>query len=126
MTRINVVPVSELVDKHLLAEYRELPRVYALSKNWFLGNCPTELPDTYRLGKGHVLFFYDKLRFIFDRHAELFNECRNRGFNAQYAPKAEQIKWAPKLMKLDYTPTREALRLNRERIAERLATMRRP
>ena len=27
MTRINVVPVKELSDQHLIAEYRELPRV---------------------------------------------------------------------------------------------------
>lgn len=27
MTRINVIPVSELSDQHLIAEYRELPRV---------------------------------------------------------------------------------------------------
>jgi hypothetical protein len=26
MTRINVVPVQELTNKHLMAEYRELPR----------------------------------------------------------------------------------------------------
>ena len=27
MTRINVVPVKELSDQHLIAEYRELQRV---------------------------------------------------------------------------------------------------
>lgn len=32
MTRINVVPVTELTDKHLLAEYRELPRIFGASK----------------------------------------------------------------------------------------------
>ena len=26
MTRINVIPVEELSDQHLMAEYRELPR----------------------------------------------------------------------------------------------------
>lgn len=31
MTRINCVPVRELGGKHLVAEYRELPRVYALA-----------------------------------------------------------------------------------------------
>ena len=28
MTRINCVPVEELTDKHLGAEYRELPRLF--------------------------------------------------------------------------------------------------
>ena len=30
MTRINCVPVTELHDRHLVAEYRELPRCFAL------------------------------------------------------------------------------------------------
>ena len=28
MTRINLTLVSELTDQHLMAEYRELPRVF--------------------------------------------------------------------------------------------------
>ncbi|MGP2427932.1 pyrimidine dimer DNA glycosylase/endonuclease V, partial [Escherichia coli] len=28
MTRINLTLVSELADQHLMAEYRELPRVF--------------------------------------------------------------------------------------------------
>lgn len=35
MTRINVVPVSELVDKHLVAEYRELPRIYKAAQKFY-------------------------------------------------------------------------------------------
>lgn len=31
MTRINCVPVTELSQKHLVAEYREIGRVYALA-----------------------------------------------------------------------------------------------
>jgi len=27
MTRINLLPVKELSDQHLMAEYRELPRI---------------------------------------------------------------------------------------------------
>lgn len=30
MTRINLIPPSELHYKHLVAEYRELPRVFGL------------------------------------------------------------------------------------------------
>ncbi len=32
MTRINCVPVEELSGPHLVAEYRELPRVFALAQ----------------------------------------------------------------------------------------------
>lgn len=31
MTRINLTLVSELTDQHLMAEYRELPRVFGAS-----------------------------------------------------------------------------------------------
>lgn len=31
MTRINRIPVEELSRQHLVAEYRELPRVFALA-----------------------------------------------------------------------------------------------
>ena len=31
MTRINLTLVSELADQHLIAEYRELPRVFGYS-----------------------------------------------------------------------------------------------
>ena len=33
MTRINCIPVEELSTPHLIAEYRELPRVFALAHN---------------------------------------------------------------------------------------------
>ena len=36
MTRINVIPVDELVNKHLLAEYHEITRVFGLVKKSIL------------------------------------------------------------------------------------------
>ncbi|RMH22117.1 MAG: endonuclease [Gammaproteobacteria bacterium] len=124
MTRINVVPPSELHDKHLLAEYRELPRVFGASKKWHArGGRVRDLPKTYRLGKGHVLFFYDKLQFCFSRQMAIYKECKRRGFNVQYAPSHDLIGWAPNYLLGNYLPTRAALRINRQRIRERLATM---
>lgn len=62
MTRINLVPVQNLCDQHLLAELRELPRIpNAVEKGRYsLLNVPTE----YVLGKGHVTFFYDNFKTI--------------------------------------------------------------
>lgn len=48
MTRINVVPVEELSDAWLIAEYRELPRV--LNGNFSI----KDAPNRYKLGTGHV------------------------------------------------------------------------
>lgn len=124
MTRINVVPVTELHNKHLLAEYRELPRVFGAARKWYeQGKRHDELPTTYRLGKGHVLFFYTRLGYCWKRQHELFRECINRNFQVRLEPTRELIAWAPPWMMHDYTPTRNALRINRERIEERLEAM---
>lgn len=120
MTRINLVPPSELCDQHLLAEHRELTRIpnAVLRGRYSLENQPKE----YTLGKGHVKFFYDKLWFLLDRYLEIDQECRARGFDVK-------DKWPIKTSLLDvglflnYTPTPEALALNRARIAERLEAM---
>lgn len=116
MTRINVVPVSELCDQHLLAEHRELTRIpNAVAKGKFhLRGQPTE----YKLGEGHVRFFFNKLAFLKKRYDALHAECKRRGFNVQYFW-AENLPNDPSLW-LDYKPTAAALAINRERIAERM------
>ena len=127
MTRINVVPVTELHRKHLLAEYRELPRLYELSRKWakrvnarnYEGPY-REIPDQYVLGRGHVLFFYNKLGYIHRRHGELYDECQRRGFNVNFPPAKRQVAWAPTWLMNDYSPTTHALEINRQRILERM------
>lgn len=121
LTRINVIPVEELHDKHLLAEYRELPRIFKASRKWHdRGGRVRDLPQTYRLGKGHVLFFYDKLQFCFARQRALVAECRKRGFNVQFDPSRDLIDWAPPYLLGGYMPTKRALQINRQRIKERM------
>ena len=118
MTRINVVPPRELTDKHLVAEYRELPRVFGLSSNWLRRGKDTKVPKTYTLGKGHVAFFYDKVRFLEHRYAELVAEMRRRGFKVQY-PKPRHVPVSEDVLN-HYTPTAKALAINRQRITDRL------
>lgn len=125
MTRINVVPVDELCDKHLLAEYRELPRIYGAAKRWYVNQGTLkDIPPTYRMGKGHVKFFFIRLTFCYNRHRQLYHQCLFRKFNVQYGPRLEAVEWAPAWMMNDYDPTPEAFAINRERIAERLRAMR--
>ena len=68
MTRINLVAPSMLTDQHLFAEYREITRLFALVRaacdKHPASAIRSKIPDSYRLGVGHVLFFYDKLGFI--------------------------------------------------------------
>ncbi len=66
-------------SKLLLAEHREITRIpNAVRRGRFsLGNLPT----TFRLGAGHVRFFYDKLGYLGERYGRLLAECQRRGFN---------------------------------------------
>lgn len=116
MTRINVVPVEELCDQHLLAKHRELRRIpNSVARGRFsLAGQPTD----YKLGEGHVRFFFDKLAFLNRRYAALHAECLARGFNVTN-------RWPEDLpaddrLWLDYAPTVEALKTNRERISVRM------
>lgn len=120
MTRINVVPVAELCDQHLLAEHRELTRI---PNGIMEGKLKLEYPDRpaeYTLGTGHIKFFTNKLRFLYARYQLLDQECIARGFAVQHI-------WPSRLMNSttlrywdDYRPDNRALRLNRARIEERM------
>lgn len=115
MTRINCIPVNELTDKHLIAEYRELPRVFKLArelKKW-------EKPEHYTMGTGHVKFFYDKLAYCEKRFHRLIGEMKKRGFNPQF--EEIPINEAPLHLYNDWVPTAQAMEINRQRIKERLS-----
>lgn len=115
MTRINCVPVTELSRAHLLAEYRELPRISALARK--VVNAPKE----YCLGKGHVLFFYDKGEWLRKRfEQEIVPELKSRNIK----PKYETYRTHPEGLNKDWNPREQDLELNRQRIAERLGSRR--
>lgn len=122
MTRINVVKPRELGNRHLLAEYRELPRVFRLARAWFdRGGQVEELPREYTLGKGHVMFFYDKGLWLFNRQFDLYGECLERGFAVKHDPARarEDFFLMPAHLFNNWKPTRAAIALNRARIRER-------
>jgi len=115
MTRINVgILPKELSDKHLLAEHREIKRI---------PNCIAKgkynmdgIPDKFKLGTGHVKFFYNKLEYLFTRYVKLYLECKNRGFNVQNYSKA----WdnLPEELLNNYEPTEDDRKLIQQRIIE--------
>jgi hypothetical protein len=128
MTRINCVPPRELTDKHLVAEYRELPRVYALAEKAVKrGERPDDVrnPERYTMGKGHVRFFYSRLGYITTRYSALITEMIRRGFKPQFrsAPLAlRYIETIPANWWRDWEPNGLALEINRRRISERTTT----
>lgn len=124
MTRINVVPVADLVNLHLLAEYRELPRVFALAAAASLRpDWRKKQPEAYTLGRGHVLFFYDRLKWLARRHRQLVRELQRRGYEPKFT-ECLMKQWRPKIdasMWRDYKPTEEAEAANWDRINLRLS-----
>jgi len=82
VTRVNLISPICLYDQHLIAEYREIPRipnaVRKLLETKGSFDILQTLPDSYVLGKGHVKFFYDKLQFIKNRHDSLKGEGKRR------------------------------------------------
>ncbi|AEE67913.1 endonuclease [Bordetella pertussis] len=119
MTRINCVPVEELSGPHLVAEYRELPRVFALAHKAAARGALVQ-PAAYTLGKGHLLFFYTRLGYLARRHRALVEEMRRRGYRPAFAGvTCEDFADIPAPFWNDRTPTEEALALNRARIAAR-------
>jgi hypothetical protein len=118
MTRINCVPVQELHGKHLVAEYRELPRVYALAVAAYArGERPADHPAVYRLGAGHVKFFYSRLGYVTKRHRQLIAEMLRRGYNPTYSHVL--MPDVPVGWMRGWRPDAAALALNRARLKER-------
>lgn len=121
--------MEELHDKHLVAEYRELPRIFGLAKAAFeRGEKPGEnAPGRYTLGKGHVRFFYDKLQWLFNRQVFLVKEMIRRGFNPIHRNPLTLVNSTMGRMSPDWfknwEPDEEAMTLNRQRINERLEAM---
>lgn len=123
MTRINCVPVSELTDPHLRGEWKEISRVLTQAR---LPNPREKWPQTYRMGTGHVRFFYTHLTYIIRRYEELWHEMIRRGYMASFDMMASIVaqanRWYGQCPKYwnDWEPTKEAMAVNRARIKERL------
>lgn len=117
MTRINVgIDPSELCDQHLVAEYRELPRLWGFESD-------SNPPPQFKLGKGHVPWCAQYQGMLADRYLALVGEMRRRGFHVSYPdpppgavngrrPKAHEIEAAREIVL--------------QRLKEKLETMKRP
>lgn len=117
MTRINIgIPPQKLTRQHLIAEHRELKRIPNMVRT---GKAKIEnIPEQFKLGTGHVKFFYDKLGYLRQRYRELYHECKRRGYNVQnYESAWEGI---PNELMGDYTPTKRDRDIVQKRINKRL------
>lgn len=122
MTRINVVPVEELHVKHLVAEYREITRPFAkvrarIEKRQTPKS--VKIPAAYTLGTGHETFFFDKLGYLVERYRQLVQEMQRRGYNPNPVPIDKLTNGIDSVWFGQYTPTPQAIEINRQRIKER-------
>lgn len=120
MTRINVgIKPSELIRQHLLAEHREIKRIPNVIKSGrynMIGQ-----PSKFKLGTGHVKFFYDKIGYLKRRYIELYEECVKRGYNV--TDYTEAFGGIDKLLMNDYKETPQDREMLQVRINERLHKM---
>lgn len=124
MTRINCIPPAELTPAHLVAEYRELPRIFGLVRSAITrGERPDDPrnPKVYRLGSGHMRFFYPRLGWLLARQRALIAEMLARGYSPGFADPEGLIAGIPAEWLGDWQPDAAAQALNRARIIERLA-----
>ena len=121
MTRINIVPVEELTDQHLMAEYREIfmigsaLQISLKSKNWD----PKRIPDKFTLNTGHVTFFYDKGQYLYKRYQQIQKELTKRNFNLDKS-RLFKVTQFPTEYYNDWEPTKEDQAIVLQRIEERI------
>jgi len=122
MTRINIVPPSELYDQHLVAEYREITMVPG-SLNRTLksasGYDEQKVSKKYTLNQGHVYFFYNKGKYLDKRYVELVNEMKARGMNPD-PNRTFPVHVFPNELFNDWLPTVEEQEIARERISQKI------
>ena len=117
MTRVNAgVPAYRLTRQHLIAEHREIVRIPNAVRSGRANL--TGIPTEFRLGAGHVKFFYDKLKYVHDRYVELYDECVKRGYRMTWF--GDSFVGLPSDLYNDYSPTPEGTSIVERRIAERL------
>lgn len=127
MTRINVYRPQFLSNSHLLAEYRELPRI----PNRVAGGKPyPSIPNSYRMGKGHESFFGDKIDYLHSRHLQILAEMQRRSllypnrFSGEYVINIDDTCREVQRERPDlynwWTPCTTDMLINLERVIERM------
>ena len=123
MTRINIVPVDELYDQHLIAEYREITMVPAALNRTLKsksGLDRTKISKHYTLNRGHVYFFYDKGEYLDKRYDDIVKEMKRRGFKPDSNRKFPKEIFIKNDLYYDWMPRPEDLKVIRERIESKI------
>jgi len=129
MTRINsAINTKNLTDQHLIAELRELPRIFtAVNKRIEQNKSFDDIPNEFCLGAGHTKFFYNKLAFLDVRYLSLICEYQARynkkgSWGDMYSTKFLKTNSSDynKQLYKNYTPTQQEKQLLIDRISTRI------
>lgn len=121
MTRVNLISPRLLTDQHLIAEKKELNQLAGQlqksvnSKNF---NFDT-LPKEFKLGTGHVRFFYRYGKFIKDRYQLVYDECVTRRFDVSYDFNDVWSRLGPQFCN-QFIPASKDLTLSKNRIIDKI------
>lgn len=111
MVRVNLINPKQLSDNHLIAEYNEILKMTGFLRKYPSGSIPTR----FCLGKGHICFFRDKLKYLKKRHEQIKKEMRKRRFAAR---KTLSLKGFGK--QKDWRPSKKDLELIKKRLVKRV------
>lgn len=124
MTQINTIPPKALTDQHLIAEHHVITRPINLAIKKYnhhgrdLSILCSEIPDSYRNGTGHVIFFYDKLKYITIRSTQIKEEMEARGFDTH--SHAVDSSMIPSVLYNDWKPSEYDKALNASRLRDKI------
>jgi deoxyribonuclease (pyrimidine dimer) len=114
MVRINLLDPYCLSDQHLIAEYNEILMLLG-----YVRKHPSVkgIPSGYCLGRGHILFFKDKLLYLKKRHGLLKKEMQKRGFRPV---KKIILSGFPGRLANDWKPSERDKRIIRQRLCRKI------
>lgn len=106
-----------LTDQWLIAEQVELLMLPGMLRR--LNYKPrSPIPEKFTLGKGHMLFWVDKLKYLRHRHDEIKKEVSRRGFKV--TDREIDLSEFPEKFINDWKPTLEDSMILRERLIWKL------
>ncbi len=114
MVRINLINPKNLSDQHLIAEYNEILMLLGYVKKYpHIDN----IPEEYCLGKGHIKFFKNKLKYLKNRFDLIKKEMLKRGFSSN---KKIDLKEFDKEFNGNWKPCKKDKEIIKKRLIEKI------
>ncbi|MFH2027795.1 MAG: pyrimidine dimer DNA glycosylase/endonuclease V [Nanoarchaeota archaeon] len=116
MVRINLINPNRLADQHLIAEYDEILMLLGYVRKY-----PNldKIPSKYTLGKGHILFFKNKLKYLKKRHELIKKEMVKRGFVTNITINLNEFD---KKLINDWKPSKCDIEIIKKRLINRISS----